>query len=148
MKVILLQNIKGVGQIGNIKSVSDGYAKNFLFPKNMAKVAGRKAEKEAEELKKKLSVILEVEKKNAEGVAEKLKETIVEITRKANELGTLFDGIDKIDIVKAVAEKADVNLDKDMIILPEKIKKIGEYLVDLELMPDIKTQIKVMVVNE
>ena len=147
-KVILLQNIKGYGQIGDVKNVADGYARNFLLPRNMAKLATSGAMKEVEGLKKKLSVMLEVEKKNAEGVAEKLKDMTIEITRKANEAGTLFDGIDKSDIAEAVKKTAGVNLNEDMVLLDEKIKKVGERVVDLELMPEIKTQIKVLVKNE
>jgi len=147
-KVILLENIKGYGQIGDIKNVADGYARNFLYPRNMATPASPNALKQVEGLKKKLSVMLEVEKKNAEGVSEKLRESVIEIKRKANEKGTLFDGIDKVDIVEVIKSSAGVNLNEEMILMDEKVKKVGEYVIDLQLMPDVKTQIKLIVTAE
>ena len=65
MKVILLQNIKGFGQIGDVKNVSDGYGRNFLLPRKMAKAANENSMKEVESLKAKRIIMIEVEKKNA-----------------------------------------------------------------------------------
>jgi len=66
MKVIILQNIKGIGQIGDVKSVSDGYARNFLFPKKLAKLATDTALKEVDSLKKKREAIQGLEKENGQ----------------------------------------------------------------------------------
>ena len=90
MKVILLQNIKGFGQIGDIKNVSDGYARNFLFPKKLAKIATDGAIKEVEMLQKKREVM---DAKNAERMqkaAEVLKDTAIEFQKKASPAGILF----------------------------------------------------------
>jgi len=145
MKVILLQNIKGLGQIGDIKNVSDGYGRNFLLPNKKAKLVTKNSEKESQNLKLKLSSMLEVERKNAEGVAEKLKNMAFEISRKTSKTGTLYDGIEKKDIVEAVKSSSQVELSENMVILEEKIKKVGEYTVNLQLMPEVETQIKLVV---
>ncbi|OGN36559.1 MAG: 50S ribosomal protein L9 [Candidatus Yanofskybacteria bacterium RIFOXYD1_FULL_44_17] len=148
MKVILLENIKGYGLIGDVKNVADGYAKNFLFPKKWAKPATSGTAKEIENLRKKATIMVEIERKNAEGVAEQMKTLVTEIVRKANDGGTLFDGIDKIDIVEAVKVATRIELEEDMITLEDKIKKVGEYIVPVELMKDIKTELKVIVKAE
>ena len=92
--------------------------------------------------------MVEIERKNAEGVAEQMKTLVTEIVRKANDGGTLFDGIDKIDIVEAVKVATRIELEEDMITLEDKIKKVGEYIVPVELMKDIKTELKVIVKAE
>src|SRR3989344_8082783 len=99
MKVILLQNIKGFGQIGDVKNVSDGYARNFLLPRNLAKSANEGSLKEVESLKAKRVIMVETEKKNALEAVEKLKDLVIELTRKASKAGKLFAGIDKEDLV-------------------------------------------------
>ena len=164
MKVILLQNIKGLGQIGDVKNVSDGYARNFLLPRKMAKAATDSSLKEVEALKAKRVIMVETEKKNALEVAEKLKDLVIEFTRKATKTGKLFAGIGKDDIVKEIKKASGVQLQEEMIghtefldrlkhgqeTTPrdEPIKHIGEHLVDLNLSPEVKTQIKVVIRSE
>lgn len=148
MKVILLNNIKGFGQIGDVKNVSDGYARNFLLPRKMAKPATENSLKEVEGLKKKLSAMQEIEKENALKIAGQLKDSVVEITRKASKTGKLFDGIDTEDLAKEIKKVSGVELNEEMIRLEEHIKNVGEHLVDLELLPEVKTQIKIIVKAE
>ncbi len=148
MKVILLQNIKGFGQIGDVKNVSDGYARNFLLPHKMAKVANEGSMKEVESLKAKRIILIEAEKKNALEAVEKLKDVVIEFTRKATKTGKLFAGIGKDDIVKEIKNSSGVQLQEEMIGHDEPIKHIGEHLIDLNLSPDVKTQIKVVVKPE
>ena len=147
MKVILLTNLKGFGQIGDIKNVSDGYARNFLLPRKMAKAATDSALKEVEGLKKQLSTMQAVEKEHATKIAEQLKDLTVEITRKATKTGKLFAGIDKEDLAKEIKKASGVSLKEDMIE-SEPIKQIGEHLVNLELTPEVKTQVKIVVKTE
>jgi len=148
MKVILLQNIKGFGQIGDVKSVSDGYARNFLLPRKMAKAASDSSMKEVESLKTKRIIMVEKEKKNTLEVVEKLKDLIIEFTRKATKTGKLFAGIDKDDIVKEIKKTSGVQLQEEMVGHDEPIKHIGEHLVDVNLSPEVKTQIKIIVKSD
>ena len=148
MKVILLENIKGFGQIGDVKSVSDGYARNFLLPRKMAKAASDSSMKEVESLKTKRIIMVEKEKKNTLEVVEKLKDLIIEFTRKATKTGKLFAGIDKDDIVKEIKKTSGVQLQEEMVGHDEPIKHIGEHLVDVNLSPEVKTQIKIIVKSD
>ena len=148
MKVILLQNIKGFGQIGDVKNVSDGYGRNFLLPGGKAKLATPSSLKEVNNLKKKLSAMQEVEKETAVKVAEQLKDLTVEITRKVTKTGKLFAGIAKEDIIKEIKKATGVELKEDMLGQEEPIKHIGEHLVNINLLPDVKTQIKVVIKAE
>ncbi len=148
MKVILLQNIKGFGQIGDIKNVSDGYANNFLLPRNMAKAATENSMKEVESLKAKRVILVESEKKNALETVEKLKDLVIELTRKATKTGKLFAGIDKDDLVKEIKKASGVQLQEEMLGHEEPIKHVGEHLIDINLTSNIKTQIKVVIKKE
>lgn len=148
MKVILLQNIKGFGQIGDVKNVSDGYARNFLLPRKMAKAATDNSMKEVESLKAKRVIMIESEKKNALEAVEKLKDLVIEFARKTTKTGKLFAGIGKDDLVKEIKKTSGVQLQEEMIGHDEPIKHIGEHLVDLNLSPEIKTQIKIIVKTE
>ena len=148
MKVILLENIKGFGQIGDVKNVSDGYGKNFLLPRKIAKAANKNSMKEVELLKAKRVIIIESEKKNALEAVEKLKDVVIEFTKKATKTGKLFAGIGKDDLVKEIKKASGVQLQEEMIGHDEPIKHIGEHLVDLNLSSEVKTQIKVLVKTE
>lgn len=148
MKVILLENVKGFGQIGDVKNVSDGYARNFLLPRRMAKPATNSALKEVDGLKKKLSAMLEIEDKHAREIAEKLSGATLEIARKASKTGKLFAGIDKADLVKEIKNATGVSLKEEMVAHREPIKQAGEHLIDLELAPEVKAQITVVIKPE
>ncbi len=148
MKVILLQNIKGFGQIGDVKNVSDGYARNFLLPHNMAKAATGGSMKEVESLKAKRVIMIETEKKDAIEAVGKLKDLVIEFTRKATKTGKLFAGIGNDDLVREIKKASGVQIQEEMLGHEEPIKHIGEHLVDLNLAPEVKTQIKVLVKAE
>ncbi|MBI2062385.1 MAG: 50S ribosomal protein L9 [Candidatus Yanofskybacteria bacterium] len=148
MKVILLQNIKGFGQIGDVKNVSDGYGRNFLLPRKMAKAASENSMKEVEALKAKRIIMIESEKKNALEAVGKLKDLVIEFTRKATKTGKLFAGIGKDALIKEIKKASGVQLQEEMIGHDEPIKHIGEHMVDLNLSPEVKTQVKVTVKPE
>lgn len=147
MKVILLENIKGLGQIGDIKNVSDGYGRNFLLPKNLAKITTKGTLKEAELLRAKYAMLERVEKKKWEERAETIKDKVIEMKRAANEKGTLFDGIERKDIAEVVQEATGYKIEEDMVMMKEPIKKEGKHTIELELAPEIKTQIILDVKN-
>ena len=115
MKVILLENIKGFGQIGDVKNVSDGYGKNFLLPRKIAKAANKNSMKEVELLKAKRVIIIESEKKNALEAVEKLKDVVIEFTKKATKTGKLFAGIGKDALIKEIKKASGVQLQEEMI---------------------------------
>lgn len=144
MKVIFLQNIKGVAQIGDIKNVSDGYARNFLIPKNLAKPVTAETEKQAEILKKKRELENLTNKESAAELAKTLEGLVLELTEDANEEGHLYGSVNAKMIAEELA-KNKIKIKEDLINLPEPIKTMGEHEVEIELHPEVKTKIKVKV---
>lgn len=143
MKVILLQDIKNIGKKGTIKEVSDGYARNFLFPKKLAEIAMLGSIKKVEEMQKKQ---LETEKM----MQDKLKEMAKKISgqefliQAKDKDGKLFGSINAKDIANKLKEK-NIEVEAKNIILPHPIKEVGEYSIELNLGDNIKSKIKVVV---
>ena len=100
MKVILLQNIKGVGGIGDIKNVADGYGRNFLLANKLAKIATDGTMKEAEFLKKKGEAEDKIVVEKAKEVADKAKDIVLEFTKKASKTGKLFASLTKEEVAE------------------------------------------------
>ena len=117
MKVILLDNIKGVGKKDEIINASDGYARNFLFPKKLAVEANNenmsklKAKKQSEQYKK------DVNKENAEKIAKKLDDITLTIKVKAGENGKIFGGVTSKEISEELKKQYKIDIDKKKIIL-------------------------------
>lgn len=147
MKVILLSDVKGTGKKGEVYEVSDGYARNCLIKKGLAKEAtaveinSLKIKKEAEEFHKREEV------KRLTEIAARLKNSVIRCKVKAGEQGKIFGSVTSQEIVNALADSG-FELDKKMIILPEPIKKLGVYTVEIKLMSGITTKISVKVENE
>ncbi len=148
MKVILKQDVKGLGKKEDLVNVSDGYARNFLFPKGMAVEASASninvmnTRRDAEKSKK------DRELAHAKALAEKVKETVVVIKTKAGENGKLFGSITSKDISDKLKSDFSLDIDKKKINLPEAIKSLGELTVDVKLYPEVSAKLAVKVVNE
>ena len=147
MKVILKADIKGVGKKNEIVNASDGYARNFLFPKNLAVEANTenmsklKAQKEATQFKK------DTEKEEAQKVAEKLTKIMVKVQVKAGENGKIFGGVSAKDISENLDKQYGIKVDKKKIDLKETIKTLGVHNVDVKLYEGVLGKIKVDVVS-
>jgi large subunit ribosomal protein L9 len=146
-KVIFLQNIKGVAQIGDVKLVTDGYARNFLMPRNLAKLAVPSAIKEAEILRKKRKEMITKDKEGAESVAVKLKEFTLEIVKNVNEDGTLYDSVSRSDISTQL-KKNGFNVEPEDIKIKTPIKSVGEHEVSLNLGYSLNPELKINVKRE
>jgi large subunit ribosomal protein L9 len=133
MKVALIKDVSGLGKKNDVKTVSDGYALNFLIPQKSAEVATAAVLARIELAKKQI----EQEKKVMEDLLAKNLHTIhdkeVTIEREANEKGSLFAGIHKEEIVKAVKEEIDVDLLPEFIVLDKPLKEIGSHKIDLKV---------------
>jgi large subunit ribosomal protein L9 len=139
MKVILEKDVKNLGRGGDIKEVADGYARNFLFPRKLAKAATELAVKNVK-LKK------EQEKKSEEGNLQKIKELAEKlidkkITIKSKEKdGKLFGSVSAKDIAKELA-KENLEIPQDSIIMKTAIKKVGNYKIKINLDSGITAEI-------
>ena len=147
MKVILKADIKGVGKKNEVINASDGYARNFLFPKNLAVEANAenmsklKAQNEATQFRK------DTEKEDAKKVAEKLTKIMVKIQVKAGENGKIFGGVSTKDISENLEKQYNIKIDKKKIDLKETIKTLGVHNVDARLYEGVLGKIKVDVVS-
>ncbi|GAA0123650.1 MAG: 50S ribosomal protein L9 [Clostridium argentinense] len=144
MKVILLKDVKGVGKKGDVVNASDGYARNFLFPKKLAQEANDANmhilnKKNEAERKKKLAEI-----EAAQKLAAELKDKEVKITAKSGENGRLFGAITSKDIATALNKQFNVDIDKKKIVT-DTIKTMGAFEIEVKLYPEVSTKIKVVV---
>lgn len=145
MKVILLDNIKGVGKKDDIINASDGYARNYLFPKKLALEANNenmlklKAKQNGIEYKK------SVEKEEATKLANKLKELTLTLKVKAGENGKIFGGITAKEIAENLKTQYNIEIDKKKINLSETIKTLGTTTVDIKLYEGTIGKLKVEV---
>ena len=148
MKVILLDNIKGVGKKDEVINASDGYARNFLFPKKLAVEANNenmnklKAKKQSEQYKK------DVEKENAQKVAKQLDNITLNIKVKAGENGKIFGGVTSKEISEELKKQYKIDVDKKKIVLNENIKNIGSFDINIRLYEGVIGKLKVKVVSE
>jgi large subunit ribosomal protein L9 len=144
MKVIFLNDVKGVAKKGDIKDVKEGYARNMLFKKNLAVEATDANIKRLEKEKEKIKAIEINRIQDAKAMAEKLNKVSVTLEKKAGESGTLFGAITTQEIAKAL-KGAGFDVDKKLLQLDNPIKKVGEYKVKVNLYKDTKAEIKVTV---
>lgn len=147
MKVILKDDVKNLGRMGDVVNVSDGYARNFLLPKNLASEASTKNIKELEHNKK---IILEKAAKirdASKNTAEKLSALRLTVKAKAGEDSKLFGSVTSMDIAGALAAEG-FEIDKKKIHIEEPIKRLGEYTVQVRVHPEVTAQIAVNVVPE
>ena len=133
MKVVLLQNIKSLGAKGEVKNVSDGYARNFLFPQNLAMAA---SEKILAELQSKAGQDLakaRKEIKSHDQLIEKLDQKEVIIRARASKKGTLFKAVSEKDISLEIKRQLGYNVDEKYIQLEQPIKIAGEFRIKIKL---------------
>jgi len=145
MEVILIEDVKNLGKKGDIVKVSDGYARNYLFPKKLGVEANKqnlhqlKLQKEAEE--KRQREILE----EAQELAKKLETVTVNVKIKAGEGGRTFGSVSTKEIAAALKEQANIELDRKKIQLNDPIKNAGIYKVAVKLHPKVSVDLTVKV---
>lgn len=145
MQVILLQDVKGLGKKGQVAKVSDGYARNLLFPKGMAKEATNSNIKDLERQRAAEAVREEAEKKTADELSKKIALLRVTIEAKGGEGGRLFGSITGKDIADALAQQHKIDIDKRKLVIENPIKQAGEHVVDIKLYPEITAKLRVIV---
>lgn len=147
MKIILKKDVEKLGNIGDVVSVKDGYARNFLIPQGLGIKATRSNIKMAEDLKNIQEKKSRKAETSAQNLAKKLKDISVTATVKAGEDDKLFGSVTSQVIADLVAEKG-IRIDKHDILLEEPIKELGVFDVPVKLGAGVKGEIKVWVVKE
>ena len=148
MKVILKADIKGVGKKDEVISASDGYARNFLFPKNLAVEANAenmsklKAKKDSNAYKK------SQEKEEAKKIAEKLSKILLKNPVKAGENGKIFGGVSAKEVSDLLKEEYKIEVDKKKIELKETIKTLGVRTLTIKLYEGVIGNLKIEVISK
>lgn len=145
MKVILLQDIKGTGKKGELINVSDGYARNYLFPRKLAREADAQAMNELKNAEQSRQHKIAVETSEAEANKKRLEGQTLTMTAKAGQGGRLFGSVTSKEIANALKQRFSLDIDKRKIILDNDIKAFGTYNCEVKLYTGISATIKVMV---
>lgn len=145
MKVILMDNVRALGKVGDIKDVRDGFARNFLLPRSLARAATAGSVKDVEQFKAKKLAVFDLAQKEAQMVADKLADVVVELTAQANEKGTLFAAIEPDEIALKLSELAGAKISAADIVLSAPIKTVGEHQAVIDLADEISVEVKVKV---
>lgn len=147
MKVILLEDVKGQGKKGAIVNVSDGYARNFLFPKNLAKEANAAAMAELNSKKEAAAFHYEEDKAAAKALAAKIEGSKVVLYAKAGQGGKLFGSITSKEIATELNKMLGISIDKKKLSVAD-IKNYGEYTATVKLFTDVTATFTVAVTDK
>ena len=147
MKVILLEDVSKVGRRGEVRDVSDGYARNFLLPKKLALGATEGNLKNLEHIKKQANAKAERAKSDAEALRARIEALTYEERRQASEEGKLFGSVTSQDLVDFL-DKHGVRIERRRVQLEEPIKTLGETSVPVRLHADVTAHLRVSVVRE
>ena len=145
MKVILKENVDGLGQIGDLVNVKPGYARNFLLPRSLALLANTRNIRELEHQKRQLERKWQLATKQAEVLKERIEALECVFEHRVGEEGKLFGSVTTADIGAKLGE-AGIEIDRKKIQLPESIKMLGDYEVPVKLQANVTANIKISVV--
>ena len=148
MKVILQQDVKGQGKRGQLVNVSDGYARNFLFPKNLAVPANADNMNKMIMQDKAKKAQMAAEKAEAQAIAEKLKGVMVKIPAKAGTGGRLFGAVTSKEIAEGLKAQYGIEINKSKIVQEEPIKTFGTYQLKAKLGYEVVGTVYVVVAEE
>ncbi|HNU90956.1 MAG TPA: 50S ribosomal protein L9 [Spirochaetota bacterium] len=147
MKVILQKDIPNLGEAGDIKEVSNGYARNYLLPRKLVLLASDSSRKAVEHQKKLIKIKKEKRKKQSETLMEALSALEIQIGAQVGEEEKLFGSVTSMDIARRLKELGH-EVDRRKIHLDEPIKRLGEYRVPVKLDDGVTANIKVTVFKE
>ena len=147
MKVILKDDVKNVGNMGDIVKVADGYARNYLVPRGLAVEASTKNIKSVEHEKRIIQEKVKKKKSSAQDLSDRISKVTLVMKANAGEEGKLFGSVTTMDIAEALKNEG-FDIDKKKISLDEPIKRLGEHTVNVKIHPEITTNVTVKVVQE
>ncbi len=148
MKVILLQDVKALGKKGEIVNINDGYARNFILPKNLGVEANNKNLNELKLQKRKEEKIAQDHLDAAKELAAKLEAGKVELSIKVGNGGRVFGSVSSKEIAQAVKEQMGLEIDKKKIQMKDPIKMPGIQHISIKLHPKVTAELKVVVAEE
>jgi len=147
MQIILREDIQNLGRPGDVVKVRDGYARNFLLPRNLAVEANPKSIRAFEHQKRLALLRREAKKTEALKIKDRLEALRINLTARAGEEGKLFGSVTNIDIERALREQ-NIEVERRKIMLAEPIKQLGEYQVPVKIDPEVEAVLKITVAAE
>jgi large subunit ribosomal protein L9 len=147
MRVVLRSDIDNLGNRGDIREVADGYARNYLLPRNFAIVAGDGVEAQATAMRRARDRRDARDREAAENVARQLVPVVVKVPARAGAEGKLYGSVTSTDVVGAVAEQTGIELDRRRLHLDDPIRTLGVHEVPVKLHADVEFRITVDVVR-
>ena len=147
MKLILKENVAGLGFKDDVVEVKDGYGRNYLIPRGLAEVATKAALKQHEEILRQKAHKLEAIKAKAQGVADQLQGKKLNIPMKVSDSGTIYGGVNAALIAELLG-KEGVDVDRRIIEIKAPVKVVGEYVAHVYLHKDITVEVPFIVVDE
>lgn len=147
MRVVLHEGVSGLGNRGDLVDVSDGYGRNFLIPQGKAQLATAGVEAQAESMRKSWQLKNAKDREAAEEIAKLLVARSVTIPARAGAGGKLFGSVTTSDIVAAISEQTEVELDRKMLSLDEGIRTLGTHMVTAQPHADVQFPVTVEVVE-
>lgn len=146
MKVILSSDVENLGTRGDVVSVADGYARNFLIPKGMAMLATKGALRQADLMQRARREREEREKQEAAGMVSRLAATAVYISARSGEGGRLFGSVTKSDVARGIEEQLGEAVDRHRILLEDPIRVLGTHQVEVKLHEEVNALVTVEVI--
>ena len=147
MKVIFIKNLSGQGRVGEVKEVSEGYARNFLMPRGLADVATAAKLQELEAKKNEKAAMAQKERAGHEKLVRRLPNLTLEFRRKADKSGTIFGSVTSEDIVRELSDRTKIRVGAASIKLEHPLKKAGEHEVVVDFGDKVTGRIKIRIVG-
>ena len=147
MKVILQEEVKSLGKMGDVVNVADGYARNYLIPRKLGVEANSKNIKALEHEKRKIEEKVRKVRNEAQGLAERLSGLTLTLSAKAGGEERLFGSITSMDIAEAL-KKEGFDIERKKILLDEPIKRLGSHTVGIKVHSEVTTKVQINVVAE
>ncbi|MBR9921886.1 MAG: 50S ribosomal protein L9 [Bacteroidetes bacterium] len=148
MEIILLEDIDKVGGKFEIVKVKPGYGRNYLIPQGMAIIANNANLRRLDDYKRRETAKTEAMLGEIQAIAEKLSNEVLKIGAKSGTSGKIFGSVTSVQIIKALKEHFDIDIERRKVIMPDEVKTLGEYEAELKLHPDVEAKVKFEVVSE
>ena len=148
MEIILLQDVEHVGYKHEVVTVKPGYGRNYLIPQKLALIANGANKARLEELKRREDATEAKRLGEYQAIADKLKGQVLRIGAKAGTSGKIFGSVTNIQIISALKEQFDVDIERRKVTLPESVKEVGTYIMVLNLHKQVQPEVTFEVVAE
>ena len=148
MQLILLQDVEKVGDKHEVVTVRDGFGRNYLIPQGLAIVANRPNMARLNEMRRREDATEAKRLSEYQAIADKLNDQTLRIGAKAGTSGKIFGSVTNVQIVNALKEQFDLDVDRRKVILPEEVKEVGSYTLKLNLHKQVQPEVRFEVVAE